>query len=62
MSIIDIATEAAARLNLARGRDNKWRGRCPACGYSKPTLEVAVERIALRSPAAPAVPLPASLP
>ena len=23
-SIIDIATEAAARLNLTRGRDNKW--------------------------------------
>ena len=44
MSIIDIATEAAARLNLTRGRDNKWRGRCPACGYAKPTLEVAVEQ------------------
>jgi Toprim domain len=43
-SIIDIATEAAARLNLTRGRDGKWRGRCPACGYSKPTLEVAVEQ------------------
>lgn len=40
----DIATEAAARLNLTRGRDNKWRGRCPACGYAKPTLEVAVEQ------------------
>jgi putative DNA primase/helicase len=44
VSIIDIATEAAARLNLTRGRDNKWRGRCPACGYAKPTLEVAVEQ------------------
>ena len=44
MSIVDIATEAAARLNLTRGRDNKWRGRCPACGYAKPTLEVAVEQ------------------
>jgi len=43
-SILDIAIAAAARLNLARGRDNKWRGRCPACGYSKPTLEVAVEQ------------------
>ena len=43
-NILDIATEAAARLNLTRGRDNKWRGRCPACGYSKPTLEVAVEQ------------------
>ncbi len=27
MSIIDIAIEAAARLNLTRGRDNRWRGR-----------------------------------
>ena len=44
INIIDIATEAAARLNLTRGRDNKWRGRCPACGYAKPTLEVAVEQ------------------
>jgi hypothetical protein len=44
MSIVDIATEAATRLNLTRGRDNKWRGRCPACGYAKPTLEVAVEQ------------------
>ena len=42
--IVDIATEAAARLNLTRGRDNKWRGRCPACGYPKPTLEVAVQQ------------------
>ena len=43
ISIVDIAIEAAARLNLTRGRDNKWRGRCPACGYDKPTLEVGVE-------------------
>jgi hypothetical protein len=57
MDIIDIATEAAARLNLTRGRDNKWRGRCPACGYSKPTLEVAVEqdRIAISCSACGAV-------
>jgi hypothetical protein len=57
MNIIDIATEAAARLNLTRGRDNKWRGRCPACGYSKPTLEVAVEqdRIAVSCSACGAV-------
>ena len=41
--IINIAIEAAARLNLTRGRDNKWRGRCPACGYAKPTLEIAIE-------------------
>jgi Toprim domain len=39
----EIATEAAARLNLIHGRDNKWRGRCPACGYAKHTLELAVE-------------------
>jgi hypothetical protein len=44
INIIDIATQAAARLNLTRGRDNKWRGRCPACGYAKPTLEVAVTK------------------
>jgi hypothetical protein len=44
INIIDIATQAAARLNLTRGRDNKWRGRCPACGYAKPTLEVAIEQ------------------
>jgi hypothetical protein len=40
---MDTAAEVAARLNLTRGRDSKWRGRCPACGYAKPTLEVAVE-------------------
>ena len=57
INIIDIATEAAARLNLTRGRDNKWRGRCPACGYAKPTLEVAVEqdRIAVSCKACGAV-------
>lgn len=42
--INDVATQAAARLNLTRGRDNIWRGRCPACGYAKPTLELAVQR------------------
>ena len=42
--ILDIAIAAATRLNLTRGRDNKWRGRCPACGYAKLTLEVAVEQ------------------
>ena len=58
-SIVDIATEAAARLNLTRGRDNKWRGRCPACGYDKPTLEVAVEqdRIAVSCNACGALPV-----
>jgi len=57
MSIVDIATEAAARLNLTRGRDNKWRRCCPACGYAKPTLEVAVEqdRIAISCSACGAV-------
>jgi putative DNA primase/helicase len=44
MLINDVATQAAARLNLTRGRDNKWRGRCPACGYAKPTLELAMQR------------------
>jgi hypothetical protein len=44
ISIVDVATEAAARLNLTGGRDNKWRGRCPACCYGKHTLEVAVEQ------------------
>jgi putative DNA primase/helicase len=44
MLIDDLVTQAAARLNLILGRDNRWRGRCPACGYAKPTLEVAVEQ------------------
>src|SRR5262249_6449975 len=44
MLIHDVAAQAAARLNLTRGRDNIWRGRCPACGYAKPTLELAVQR------------------
>jgi hypothetical protein len=44
MLINDVAAQAAARLNLIRGRDYKWRGRCPACGYAKPTLELAVQR------------------
>jgi Toprim domain len=43
MLINDVAAQAAARLNLTRGRDNIWRGRCPACGYAKPTLELAVQ-------------------
>jgi putative DNA primase/helicase len=44
MLINELATQAAARLNLTRGRDNIWRGRCPACGYAKPTLELAMQR------------------
>jgi hypothetical protein len=52
-----LAAQAAARLNLTRGRDNKWRGHCPACGYAKPTLEVTVEgdRIAISCTACSAV-------
>jgi Toprim domain len=55
--LTEIATQAAARLNLIRGRDNRWRGRCPACGYPKPTFEVAVEqdRIAVSCTACGAV-------
>jgi hypothetical protein len=44
MLINDVATQAAARLNLTRGRDNIWRGRCPVCAYAKPSLELAVHR------------------
>ena len=44
MLIKDVATQAAARLNLTRGRDNIWRGRCPVCGYAKPSLELAVQQ------------------
>src|SRR5262245_24746448 len=43
-NIIEIATEAAERLNLTGGRDHKWRGRCPVCCYGKHTLELAVEQ------------------
>jgi hypothetical protein len=50
MLINDFAAQAAARLNLTRGRDNIWRGRCPACGYAKPSLELGVrcDRIEVR--------------
>ena len=44
MLIDDFAAQAAARLNLTRGRDNIWRGRCPVCGYAKPSLELAVQQ------------------
>ena len=44
MLIDDVAAQAAARLNLTRGRDNIWRGRCPVCGYAKQSLELAVQR------------------
>jgi hypothetical protein len=39
----NIAAGAAARLNLACGRDGAWRGRCPNCQYGKPTLEMKVQ-------------------
>jgi putative DNA primase/helicase len=43
MLIKDVVAQAAARLNLIRGRDNIWRGRCPACRYAKSTLELRVQ-------------------
>src|SRR4051812_33503813 len=36
------AAQAAARLNLHRGRDGTYPGRCPCCGYGKPTLSITV--------------------
>jgi hypothetical protein len=39
----DVVAQAAARLNLILGRDNIWRGRCPACSYAKATLELGVQ-------------------
>jgi putative DNA primase/helicase len=58
MIIAEIVSEAAARLNLIQGRDGKWRGPCPACSYSKPTLEIALHdgRIAIACTACGAVP------
>jgi len=41
-SVVSIATQAAIRLNLALGRDDIWRGRCPCCTYGKPTLQLKV--------------------
>lgn len=41
-SVVSIATQAAIRLNLALGRDDIWRGRCPSCCYGKPTLQIKV--------------------
>ena len=41
-SVECIATQAATRLNLALGRDDVWRGRCPICTYGKPTLQLKV--------------------
>ena len=35
-----LVTEAAHRLGLTLGRDAIWRGRCPACGYGKPSLAI----------------------
>jgi len=39
-----VAVQAASRLNLILGRDNDWRGRCPCCGYGKPTLTLTVRK------------------
>jgi Toprim domain len=41
-SVQRIAAGAATRLNLALGRDDVWRGRCPCCCYGKSTLELKV--------------------
>jgi hypothetical protein len=41
-SVECIATQAATRLNLALGRDDVWRGRCPCCCYGKSTLQLKV--------------------
>jgi hypothetical protein len=41
-SVQRIAAGAATRLNLALGRDDVWRGRCPSCCYAKSTLEIKV--------------------
>jgi len=41
-SVQRIAAGAATRLNLALGHDDVWRGRCPSCGYGKPTLQLKV--------------------
>src|SRR5215207_9988928 len=48
-SVQSFASRAAARLNLGKGFDGRWRGRCPSCGYAKPTLTMALEgdRIAI---------------
>ena len=42
-SIQRVAAQAAARLSLALGHDEVWRGRCPCCAYGKPTLQIKVE-------------------
>jgi hypothetical protein len=41
-SVQRIAAGAATRLNLALGRDDVWRGRCPSCGYGKLTLQMKI--------------------
>lgn len=41
-SVQRIAAGAATRLNLALGHDDVWRGRCPSCGYGKPTLQMKI--------------------
>jgi hypothetical protein len=56
-SLQDLAAQAAGRLNLTRGHDGVWRGRCPSCGYAKPSLamKVASDRIEISCQACGAV-------
>ena len=42
-----VAADAATRLNLALGRDNVWRGRCPSCSYGKSTLQIKVRTLGI---------------
>jgi hypothetical protein len=62
-SIPDMAAQAAARLNLTLGRDHVWRGRCPACGYGKPTLAIkaTADRITICCAACGGIPKIASI-
>ena len=62
-SIPDIAAQAAARLNLTLGRDQVWRGRCPACGYKKSTLAIKAtdDRIMISCAACGSIPKIASI-
>jgi putative DNA primase/helicase len=46
-SVQRIAAGAATRLNLAFGRDDIWRGRCPSCAYGKSTLALKVRNLGI---------------